>query len=1162
MVAAFPTTRLAQRAIIAGAATFGILAAGLAPAHAAAAAPTSIHAAAVTEADPAAQADLDAIEIPNADDIRGNITLPAVGSVNGGAISWSASPAGVISTAADGEVAPGVVTRGASDQEVVLTAASGGATREISVTVRAEHELDELEGYAFSYFTANTIAGENIHFAASNGNDALSWHEVNGGEPVLSSEYGEMGLRDPFLIRSPEGDTFYLIATDLSIGRDGDWGRAQRHGSQHIEIWESHDLVNWSEQRHVKVAPDNAGNTWAPEAYYDETLGAYIVFWASKLYAEDDPDHTGSTYNRMMYATTRDFVTFSEPQIWQDGISRIDSTVIEEDGVFHRFTKDEGAGTTGCSDIIQETSAELRAPLDEWTMVGSCIGRDAGTSAVEGPTIFESNPSDVNGGGIHYLFVDEYGGRGYIPLVTDDIATGDWAVADSYDLPASPRHGTVIPVTAAELEALSDAPDPVTSNEDGEVLRYDFTAGGGETLADVSGNGRDASIVGATWEEGALAFDGADDYVDLPDDVLAGVEDVSIEADVRVDSSQSGNYFIWGLGNTDADGVGNGYLFTTGDSAYRTSIATGNWSTEQTVRAGSALPRDEWVHLVYTLEGETARLYLDGALVATQDGVTIDPGDIGGGRTSENYLGRSLYAADGLFSGGFREFALYDRALAPAEVLDAAGQTGAVTDVSLADPAKLAVDPIVDVDARTVLFPVVKGTDVSALSPTFTIASGATASPGSGEVVDMTEPVSYTVTSGEQQAEWTFTAQEVTTPVLDGYYADPNIAVFGDTYYIYATSDGYDGWGGQDFFVWSSKNLVDWTRSDEPFLTLDGENGDVPWATGNAWAPTIIERDGKYYFYFSGHNPSVNRKTIGVAVADSPEGPFVAEPEAMILNDEEVTSGQAIDPAAFHDPVSGKYFLAWGNGGPSNGPVLAELSDDMLSVKTGSFQRMEGLTGFREGLFLNYRDGLYHLTYSIDDTGSENYRVGYATSTSLDGPWTYRGVILEKDPAQGILGTGHSSILNVPGTDDWYIVYHRHALDGGDGTHRETTIDRLEIGEDGLFQPVTPTLTGVDPQPVPEIGPEITTDVGSRCIAGRVFLTVSVTNAGDSEASVAVSTAFGEKTFPSLGSGDTRSAAFQTRQGDIPAGTVEVVATDADGVTQTTAVEYEGVPCG
>ncbi len=122
----------------------------------------------------------------------------------------------------------------------------------------------------------------------------------------------------------------------------------------------------------------------------------------------------------------------------------------------------------------------------------------------------------------------------------------------------------------------------------------------------------------------------------------------------------------------------------------------------------------------------------------------------------------------------------------------------------------------------------------------------------------------------------------------------------------------------------------------------------------------------------------------------------------------------------------------------------------MTSLKNGTTRRIAGLPDFREGLFVNYRDGRYHLTYSIDDTGSENYRVGYATAESVDGPWTSHGVLLEKDPTQGILGTGHSSILNVAGTDDWYIAYHRFGIPpGGDGTHRETTIDRLDVGETG-----------------------------------------------------------------------------------------------------------------
>ncbi|KAI1360140.1 glycosyl hydrolase [Xylaria arbuscula] len=306
------------------------------------------------------------------------------------------------------------------------------------------------EGYAFAYFTGSSRTGENIYLAASNGNDALDWVELNGGEAVLRSTAGTMGLRDPFIMRSHDGTKFFLLATDLSIGSGTSWDAAVRTGSRYLEIWETEDLVTWSAQRHVLVSPETAGNTWAPEAYYDDSIGEYVVFWASSLYDEDDTAHTGTSYHRMMYATTSDFVTFSEAQIWQDaGTSRIDSTVIEYEDVYYRFTKDEGA-VTGCADIIEESRSTLTAQLDAWSSIATCIGENAGTSAVEGPTVFKSNLGDVNGDKF-YLFVDEYTGRGYIPLETADIAAPDWMVSGDFTLPTSPRHGTVLPITAEEL---------------------------------------------------------------------------------------------------------------------------------------------------------------------------------------------------------------------------------------------------------------------------------------------------------------------------------------------------------------------------------------------------------------------------------------------------------------------------------------------------------------------------------------------------------------------------------------------------------------------------------------------------------------------------------------------------------------------------------------
>ncbi|HWV76929.1 MAG TPA: family 43 glycosylhydrolase [Isoptericola sp.] len=1087
---------------------------------------------------------------------------------------------------------------------------------------------DEYAGYLFSYFTGEGYAdGEQVYFGLSKGNDALRYRNLNDAEPVLTSDLGTGGVRDPFIIRSPEGDRFYQVATDLKIHGNGDWDGAQRHGSRSIVVWESTDLVTWSEPRLVEVSPPTAGNTWAPEAYWDESRGEYVVFWASKLYDEDDPDHTGDSYNRMLYATTKDFRTFSEAKVWVDpGYSVIDSTVArDDDGTYYRFTKDERNNTssTPCSKfVLSQRSADLTSTA--WDDVAECIGKANGTGPGidrgEGPTIFRSNTEDK-----WYLFIDEFGGRGYVPFEADSLAAAEWTMSTDYEMPSRPRHGTVLPVTQAEydrllrhyqpdafvesvedVEATTQArhaptlPDEVAvTYADGstgtEAVTWDdvdpaayarprttFTVSGtlpdgasvrasavvtvqaqripvtsltvapaevelwqgtdaaleatvepanasdrrvrwssadpavatvdadgvvravapgsttvvaatngphraevavtvtaeppglvaryalDETSGTSAANGVEGSAFGAASLQGGAAFaggdggvrlDGVDDFVDLPDHLLRGLTDVTVALDVQIDPDQRTPYFLYGLGNTSGS-AGDGYLFTTGD-AYRTSITTGNWSAEQTVSAGRSLDRGVWKHLTYTLSGDTAVLYEDGVEVARQSGVTIDPGEIGAGKTVANYLGRSLYSGDRYLHGAVRDFRLYDRALGADEVAslgtDHTAVRGAELDV-------LKVDAVVDGASGTVTLPVEPGTDVTALAPRLEVSDEATVSPANGSPHDFTEPVTYTVTGPDGASrEWTVQAVEMRTPVLPGFNADPNIAQFGDTFYLYATSDGVDGWGGNTFYAWTSKDLVDWERSAEPILTLDGEDGNVPWASGNAWAPTIIERDGKYYFYFSGHNTSVDRKTIGVAVADSPTGPFTAEPEAMILNDGPITSGQAIDPAAFEDPESGRFYLFWGNGGPSNGPLYAELDHDMTSLKDGTTRRITGLPDFREGLFVNYRDGRYHLTYSIDDTGSENYRVGYATADSVDGPWTSHGVLLEKDPTQGILGTGHSSILNVAGTDDWYIAYHRFGLPGGDGTHRETTIDHLDVGDDGLFQPVTPTLTGVDP---------------------------------------------------------------------------------------------------
>lgn len=251
---------------------------------------------------------------------------------------------------------------------------------------------------------------------------------------------------------------------------------------------------------------------------------------------------------------------------------------------------------------------------------------------------------------------------------------------------------------------------------------------------------------------------------------------------------------------------------------------------------------------------------------------------------------------------------------------------------------------------------------------------------------------------------------------------------------------------------------------------LDLKGPQVSWANGNAWAPAIIERktaDGyKYYFYFSGHNPKTNRKEIGMAVADDPVGPFY-DCGKPIISESPVGYGQQIDVDVFQDPRSGKYYIYWGNGYMAG----AELADDMMSIKPETLTVMTPQGGtlddyaFREAPYVFYRAGKYYFMWSVDDTGSPNYHVAYGTSDSPLGKIDVaeKCVILQQRPESGIYGTAHNSVLNIPGTDEWRIVYHRINADylpqeRIPGIHRQVCIDKMEFFPDGGIAPVKPTL--------------------------------------------------------------------------------------------------------
>jgi len=301
-------------------------------------------------------------------------------------------------------------------------------------------------------------------------------------------------------------------------------------------------------------------------------------------------------------------------------------------------------------------------------------------------------------------------------------------------------------------------------------------------------------------------------------------------------------------------------------------------------------------------------------------------------------------------------------------------------------------------------------------------------------------------------------------PILDGFTADPAIRVFGDSYYIYPTSDRPE-WNTTEFAVWSSKNLVEW-KKEGVFMDI---GKDLAWATNKAWAPDCIERDGKYYFYFcANHN-------IGVAVGDTPIGPFKDALGRPLIEDAKIKTF-SIDPHAFIDD-DGQAYLYFGNGTPT----VFKLNRDMISFDGPPAEF--GLKEFREGIVVFKRNGKYYFMWSIDDARSPDYRVGWGIADSPVGPVKSPEkdfIVLQKNgPA---VATAHHGVVNVPGTDRWYVAYHRHAIPDGSGYKRQVCLARMEFNPDGSIKPMDPMAAPFNPG---DVGEPLVNGKGRELPAGK-----------------------------------------------------------------------------
>ena len=316
-----------------------------------------------------------------------------------------------------------------------------GSFSPVSMTAPAPAPIPPA-GFLFATFRGEqTPLSEQVHFALST--DGREWAALKGGEPVLVSRLGERGLRDPFVLRSHDGEKFYLLGTDLSIARNPDWARAVRAGSRSIVVWESPDLVHWSAPRLAAVAPEDAGCAWAPEAVYDADKGDYLVFWASTTARDDFAKH------RIWAARTRDFRDFSAPFVYiEREATIIDTTIVHDGRAYFRFTKDEKHKS-----ITLETAAGLAG---DWREIEEFSLR--GLVGYEGPECYLIEPASAGRPPLWGLILDHYmAQRGYQPYVTHDLASGRFEPASGFRFPFPFRHGSVLPVTAAEIARLRAA---------------------------------------------------------------------------------------------------------------------------------------------------------------------------------------------------------------------------------------------------------------------------------------------------------------------------------------------------------------------------------------------------------------------------------------------------------------------------------------------------------------------------------------------------------------------------------------------------------------------------------------------------------------------------------------------------------------------------------
>lgn len=287
--------------------------------------------------------------------------------------------------------------------------------------------------------------------------------------------------------------------------------------------------------------------------------------------------------------------------------------------------------------------------------------------------------------------------------------------------------------------------------------------------------------------------------------------------------------------------------------------------------------------------------------------------------------------------------------------------------------------------------------------------------------------------------------------ITDVLTADPAAMVHDGTVYLYTGHDeAKDNKGFYEMHKWllfTSTDMVNWKSEGSPLAVKD-----FKWARGDAWASHVVEKNGRFYFYTTvRHDESKPGFAIGVAVSDSPKGPFKdALGKALISNDmttDTEIDWDDLDPAAFVDG-NGEAYLFFGN----TKPRWVKLKDNMIELD-GPIHSLD-LPNFTEALYAHKHGDYYYLTYAMGFPE----KIGYAMSKSIEGPWEYKGILNE---LAGNSNTNHQSIIDYKGRS--FFIYHNGGTPEGGSFRRSVAVDDLFYNEDGTIKRIVMTSEGVKP---------------------------------------------------------------------------------------------------